>query len=210
MKIILLGAPGAGKGTQAEKISTAYNIPTISTGNLLRAAVAEGNELGLKAKTFMESGSLVPDELVVNLLKERLSKADCENGFILDGFPRNLEQAKTLDEMGVEVDKVLSLEVDDEEIVARLSGRRVCLNCGATYHVDHMPPKKEDVCDKCGEKLIVRDDDKTETVMKRLDTFHIQTEPLKEYYLAIGKLKLVIGQESVEDTTAETMKALQD
>ncbi len=210
MRLILLGAPGAGKGTQAERISKAYNIPTISTGNLLRAAVAAGSELGVKAKAFMENGSLVPDELVVNLLKERLTQADCEGGFILDGFPRNLQQAKTLDEMGVEIDKVLSLEVDDEEIVARLSGRRVCLTCGATYHIEHMPPKKEDICDKCGEKLIVRDDDKTETVMKRLDTFHIQTEPLKEYYLATGKLKIVIGQENVEDTAAETMKALQD
>ena len=210
MKLILLGAPGAGKGTQAEKIGQAYNIPTISTGNLLRAAVSAGSELGKKAKSFMDSGSLVPDELVIELLKDRLSQKDCENGFILDGFPRNIQQAKTLDEMGLAIDKVLSLEVDDEEIVARLSGRRTCPKCGATYHVEYMPPKKDGVCDKCGEKLVIRDDDKTETVMKRLDTFHIQTEPLKEYYLSTGKLRLVIGQENVEDTTAETMKALQD
>lgn len=210
MKLILLGAPGAGKGTQAEKISEAYSIPTISTGNLLRAAVADKTELGLKAKEFMDKGALVPDELVISLLKERLAQADCEKGFILDGFPRNVQQAQTLDELGVEIDKVISLEVDDEEIVARLSGRRVCLKCGATYHVEFKAPVKEGVCDKCGDHLIIRDDDKTETVMKRLDTFHVQTEPLKEHYLATGKLRIVIGQESVDDTTAETMKALQD
>lgn len=210
MKLILLGAPGAGKGTQAEKISEAYSIPTISTGNLLRAAVADKTELGLKAKDFMDKGSLVPDELVISLLKERLAQADCANGFILDGFPRNVQQAQTLDELGVEIDKVISLEVDDEEIVSRLSGRRVCLKCGATYHVEFKAPVKDGVCDKCGEPLIIRDDDKTETVMKRLDTFHVQTEPLKEYYLATEKLRIVIGQEAVDDTTAETMKALQD
>ncbi len=210
MKLILLGAPGAGKGTQAEKISEAYSIPTISTGNLLRAAVADKTELGLKAKEFMDKGALVPDELVVSLLKERLAQADCENGFILDGFPRNVQQAQTLEELGIEIDKVISLEVDDEEIVSRLSGRRVCLKCGATYHVEFKAPEKDGVCDKCGDPLIIRDDDKTETVMKRLDTFHLQTEPLKEYYLATGKLRIVIGQEAVEDTTAETMKALQD
>lgn len=209
MKLVLLGAPGAGKGTQAEKLSEFLNVPTVSTGNLLRAAVAAKTELGLQAKSFMDSGSLVPDDLVISLLKERISNPDCANGYILDGFPRTVKQAETLEEMGVIIDKALSIEVADEEIVKRLTGRRVCLKCGATYHVDYNPPKNEGLCDKCGDALVVRDDDKQETILKRLDTYHIQTEPLKEYYLAEGKLKLVMGQDVVEDTTKEALGALQ-
>lgn len=208
MNLVLLGAPGAGKGTQAEKLSAYLNIPTVSTGNLLRAAVAAKTELGLQAKGYMDSGSLVPDDLVIGLLKQRISENDCEKGFILDGFPRSVKQAEILEEMGVAVDKALSIEVADEEIVKRLTGRRVCLKCGATYHIDYKPPMKDGVCDKCGDPLIIRNDDKQETIFKRLETYHEQTEPLKEFYLNKGKLKLVMGQDSVEDTTKEALNAL--
>ncbi|MBR3870419.1 MAG: adenylate kinase [Clostridia bacterium] len=209
MRLILLGAPGAGKGTQAERISEKYNIPTVSTGNLLRAAVAAGTELGMKAKSYMDSGSLVPDELVVSLLAERIAEDDCKNGFILDGFPRSVRQAEVLEEMGVTVDKVLSLEVTDENIIARLAGRRACLKCGATYHIESKPPVKEGVCDKCGAELIIRDDDKVETIQKRLETFHSQTEPLKDFYGKKGILRLAYDQFTPDANTAEVFKQLQ-
>ena len=209
MKIILLGAPGAGKGTQAGIISEKLGIPVISTGNLLRAAIAEGKELGAKAKEYMDSGKLVPDEIVVSILKERISDFDCKNGFILDGFPRNVKQAEILSEMGIDIDKVISIEVPDEEIARRLSGRRVCLKCGATYHIEYNPPKTEGICDNDGETLIIRDDDKPETFMKRLDVYHEMTEPLKEYYLDKGKLRLVMGQEEIADTAKEVLKAIE-
>lgn len=209
MRLILLGAPGAGKGTQAERISEKYGIPTVSTGNLLRAAVAEGTELGIKAKSYMESGSLVPDELVVSLLAERIAQDDCKNGFILDGFPRSVRQAEVLEEMGVTVDKVLSLEVTDENIISRLAGRRVCLKCGATYHIESKPPVEDGICDKCGDKLVIRDDDKVETIVKRLETFHSQTEPLKEYYGNKGILRLAHDRFTVDANTEEVLKQLQ-
>lgn len=210
MNLILLGAPGAGKGTQAEAISEKLNIPTISTGNLLRAAVAEGSELGLKAKEYMDKGALVPDDLVVDLLKGRISQFDCQNGYILDGFPRTVTQAETLEKMGVVIDKVVSIEVPDEEIIRRLSGRRVCPGCGASYHTVYKPPVEDNRCDKCAAGLIIRDDDRPETILKRLTVFREQTEPLKEYYFGKGKLRIVIGQEAVEDTTKEMFKVLFD
>lgn len=210
MKLILLGAPGAGKGTQAENICKKYNIPAISTGDIIRKALKDGTEVGLKAKSYMEKGALVPDEIVIEMISERLSQDDCKNGFILDGFPRTVPQAEALDKMGVEIDKVISIEVSDENIVERMSGRRVCDKCGASYHLVYKPSVNETDCGKCGGKLIIRDDDKPETVKERLHIYHQQTEPLKDYYGKTGKLRLVIGQEKVEDTTAETMKALED
>ena len=208
MKLILLGAPGAGKGTQAEKICARYRIPAISTGNSLREAVGSGTELGLKAKAYMESGQLVPDDVVIGIIKDRLKEDDCKNGFILDGFPRTIPQAEALDKMGVEIDCALSLEVPDEKIVRRMAGRRVCGKCGASYHLEYKPPAKEDTCDTCGGDLIRRKDDDPQTVLDRLAVFHRQTEPLKDYYAAAGKLKLVEGQENLEDTTALTFAAL--
>lgn len=208
MNLILLGAPGAGKGTQAEVICNHLKIPAISTGNILREAVKNGTELGLKAKSFMDSGALVPDEIVVGLLKERLAQDDCKNGYILDGFPRNVPQAETLDKMGIQIDKVIDIEVADEKIMQRLSGRRVCQDCGSSYHVEYKPSKKEGLCDKCGGETIVRKDDQPETVKDRLAVYHDQTEPLKDYYAKTGKLSVVEGQEEVADTTALTLKAL--
>lgn len=207
MKLILLGAPGAGKGTQSARISEKYNIPAIATGDILRGAVKAGSELGLTAKSYMDAGKLVPDDIVVGLIKDYISTDACKNGFILDGFPRSIPQAEALDAMGVKIDCVLSLEVPDEKIIARMSGRRVC-RCGASYHVDYIPPKVADVCDKCGDKLYIRDDDKAETVANRLKTFHTQTEPLKDYYAAKGILTVVEGQEEVADTTALVFDAL--
>lgn len=207
MKLILLGAPGAGKGTQSARISEKYNIPAIATGDILRGAVKAGSELGLTAKSYMDAGKLVPDDIVVGLIKDYISTDACKNGFILDGFPRSIPQAEALDAMGVKIDCVLSLEVPDEKIIARMSGRRVC-RCGASYHVDYIPPKVADVCDKCGDKLYIRDDDKAETVANRLKTFHTQTEPLKDYYAAKGILTVVEGQEEVADTTALVLEAL--
>ncbi len=209
MNLILLGAPGAGKGTQAEKICEKLSIPAISTGNMLREAMANGTEMGLKAKSFIDAGKLVPDEVVIGIIRERLQAPDCKNGFILDGFPRTIPQAEALDEMGVRIDRVLDIEVPDEKIAARLSGRRVCLKCGATYHVEYKPSKTEGVCDVCGEKLVQRKDDMPETVLDRLKTYHEQTEPLKDYYAAKGILRVVEGQEAVADTTALTMQALE-
>jgi len=207
MKLILLGAPGAGKGTQAANICAKYNIPAISTGDALRAAIKEGTQLGLEAKSYMDAGKLVPDEVVIGLIKEKLASDSCKNGFILDGFPRSIPQAEALDAMGIQMDVVLSLEVADEKIVERMSGRRVC-HCGASYHVAYLPPKTEGICDKCGAELYIRDDDAEATVRKRLDTFHAQTEPLKDYYGAKGILVTVQGREEVEDTSAAVLEAL--
>lgn len=209
MKLILLGAPGAGKGTQAEIISEKYNIPTISTGNIIRAALKNGTEMGLKAKSYIDAGNLVPDEVVIGIIKERLAEDDCKNGFILDGFPRTIPQAEALDKMGFEIDRALSIEVDDAEIIKRMSGRRVCGKCGASYHTEFKKPEKEGVCNVCGGELVIRKDDEPETVMNRLKVYHEQTEPLKDYYKSCGKLITVEGQDKVEDTTALVLKALE-
>ena len=208
MNLILLGAPGAGKGTQAEVICKELGIPTISTGNMLRAAVKAGTEYGLKAKAAMDSGALVSDDIVIGILKDRIKEPDAQNGFILDGFPRTVPQAEALDAMGVQIDKVIEIYVPDEKITERMSGRRVCLDCGATYHVDFKPSKVEGVCDACGHELVIRKDDQPETVISRLKTYHEQTAPLKDYYSAQGKLVTVEGQESVEETSKLTLAAI--
>ena len=210
MNLILLGAPGAGKGTQAEKICAKLSIPAISTGNILREAMTAKTEMGLKAKSYIDAGKLVPDEVVIGIIEDRLKAEDCKNGFILDGFPRTIPQAEALDKMGVRIDRVLEIYVPDEKITARLSGRRVCLKCGATYHTEYKKPKTEGVCDVGGEKLVQRKDDMPETVLDRLKTYHEQTEPLKGYYEKKGILRVVEGQEDVADTTALTFKALED
>ena len=210
MKLILLGAPGAGKGTQAEVICKALNIPAISTGNIIREALAQGTEMGLKAKSFMDAGQLVPDDVVIGIIKERLAKDDCANGFILDGFPRTIPQAEALDAMGVIIDKVIDIEVPDEKIAARMSGRRVCKDCGSSYHLEYKAPKVEGVCDACDGELIQRKDDAPETVHDRLAVYHKQTEPLKDYYSKKGILRIVEGQEEIADTSALTLKALED
>ncbi len=207
MNLILLGAPGAGKGTQSANISEKYNIPAIATGDILRGAMKNGTELGKAAKSYIDAGKLVPDEVVIGIIKEYLKSDACRNGFILDGFPRSIPQAEALDAMGVKIDVVLSIEVPDEKIVERMSGRRVC-SCGASYHVVYKTPKVEGVCDKCGQTLYVRADDAAETVQKRLETFHAQTEPLKEYYAQKGNLVTVQGQEEVADTTRLVFEAL--
>ena len=207
MNLILMGAPGAGKGTQSAKISEKYNIPAIATGDILRAAIKAGTELGKAAKSYIDAGKLVPDSVVIGIIKEYLASDACKNGFILDGFPRSIPQAEALDDMGVKIDVVLSIEVADDKIIERMSGRRVC-SCGASYHVVYNPPKTEDVCDKCGAALYVRADDAAETVKNRLETFHAQTEPLKEYYSKKGNLVTVEGQEEVADTTALVFAAL--
>ncbi|MDP4120987.1 MAG: adenylate kinase [Bacillota bacterium] len=209
MNIILLGAPGAGKGTQAEVICDRLNIPAISTGNIIREALKSGTEMGQKAKSFMDAGALVPDEVVIGIIKERLALSDCENGFILDGFPRTIPQAEALDSMGVKIDKVISIEVSDDKIIKRMSGRRVCEKCGASYHLEYKAPTQEGTCDKCAGTLIQRKDDHPDTVKARLDVFHTETEPLKSYYEKQGKLSLVEGQEKVEDTTALLLKQLE-
>jgi len=203
-----MGAPGAGKGTQAQKISEKWNIPAISTGDILRSAIKEGTALGKSAKTFIDEGKLVPDNIVIGIIKEYLSSENCKKGFILDGFPRSIPQAEALDKMGVRIDAVLSIEVNDDVIVERMSGRRVCPSCGCSYHVKYNPPKKTDVCDKCMTKLIVRADDNPDTVQNRLNTYHAQTEPLKNYYLKKGCLVTVEGQLAVEETTALVISAL--
>ena len=208
MKLILLGAPGAGKGTQAEKISAKYGIPSVSTGEILRAAIKDNTALGMEAKSYMDRGDLVPDAVVIGIIKEYLSSENCKNGFILDGFPRSIPQAEALDAMGVAIDAVLDIEVDDAKIVERMSGRRVCLACGATHHVVFNPPKKEGVCDKCGAELTIRKDDAPETVLSRLETYHNITEPLKEYYSKKGNLVVVEGQEQLDDTTKLVNEAL--
>ena len=210
MKLILLGAPGAGKGTQAEKICEKYNIPAISTGNIIRAALKNGTEMGLKAKSYMEAGQLVPDEVVIGIIKERLKEDDCNNGFILDGLPRTIPQAQALVDMGIEIDKVIDIEVPDEKITARMSGRRVCAKCANSYHMLYKKPAVEGVCDACGGELIQRKDDAPETVQARLVEYHEMTEPLKGFYENLGKLRIVEGQEEVTDTTKLVFAALED
>ncbi len=210
MNLILLGAPGAGKGTQAEVISEKLSIPSISTGNIIREALKNGTPMGLAAKSYMDAGNLVPDDIVIGIIKERLAEKDCENGFILDGFPRTIPQAEALETLGVKIDRVISIEVSDEKIVTRMSGRRVCPKCGASYHVEYKKSTVDGKCDACGEELIQRKDDAPETVVERLRVYHEQTEPLKSFYEKLGKLKTVIGQEDVKDTTALTLAALED
>ena len=208
MKIIFLGAPGAGKGTQAEIISKKLNIPTISTGNILRAAVKNGTPTGLKAKEYMDAGALVPDEVIIGLISERLAEADCANGYILDGVPRTIAQAEALEAAGINFSKVVSLEISDAEIEQRMTGRRACLACGATFHISANPPKTEGVCDLCGSELVQRKDDKPETVKSRLVTYHRETEPLKDFYAARDLLVSVDNQPTIEDTTKAVMNAL--
>ncbi len=209
MKLILLGAPGAGKGTQAEFISQKLDIPTISTGNILRAAVKNQTPIGVKAKEFMDAGQLVPDEVILGIVAERLQEADCQKGYILDGVPRTLVQAESLEAMDIHFDVALSIEIEDATIVDRMSGRRACQGCGATYHVSSAPAKVDGVCDKCEGALYQRDDDKAETVQKRLTVYHTQTAPLKDFYAQRGILKSVDNQPTIEDTTVEVMKALE-
>ena len=208
MKLILLGAPGAGKGTQAEILCDKLGIPTISTGNILRAAVKEGTPMGKKAKSFMDAGALVPDDVIVGIVKERLAEPDCAKGFILDGMPRTIAQGEALEQMGVEIDKVVNLIVEDEAITRRMSGRRVCAKCGASYHIVNIPPKKEGICDVCGGALKQRKDDDPETVKDRLAVYHKETEPLKDFYAERGLLRSVENQPSVEATTKAILNAL--
>ena len=210
MKLILLGAPGAGKGTQAEVITNHLKIPAISTGNIIREALKSGSEVGLKAKSYMDAGKLVPDSVVIEIIKQRLAEEDCKNGFILDGFPRTLNQAEALDKMGIEIDRVIDIEVLDETILTRLSGRRVCSECGSSYHIIYKKSKIGEICDKCSGALIQRRDDQRDTILERLTVYHEQTEPLKDYYEEKGKLFIVEGQEEVADTTRLTLAALED
>lgn len=209
MRLILLGAPGAGKGTQAEVLSQLLSIPTISTGNILRAAVKAGTPVGLQAKAYMEAGQLVPDEVIIAIIKERLAEPDCANGYILDGVPRTIPQAEAMEKMGIVIDCALSIEVEDQVIVDRLGGRRVCKDCGATYHMVSHPPKQEGVCDECGGEVICRADDAPETVKARLVTYHKETEPLKEFYAQRGLLKAVENQPSAAETTVVIRNALE-
>lgn len=209
MNLILLGAPGAGKGTQAAVISERLNIPQISTGNIIRAALKSGTEMGLKAKSFIDAGKLVPDEVVIGIIKDRLTEDDCKAGFILDGFPRTIPQAEALDEMGVQIDKVIEIKVADEIIVNRLSGRRVCEKCGRPYHTESLKPKVDGICDDCTGALIQRKDDHIDTVKARLDIYHSETEPLKGYYEAQGKLTVVDGHGTVDETIDLTMAAVE-
>lgn len=209
MRLILLGAPGAGKGTQAEILSRELGIPTISTGNILRAAIREGTAVGLKAKALIDAGKLVDDDTIMGIVSERLAKDDCANGYILDGVPRTIPQAEAMEKMGIVIDAALSIEIADETIVERMSGRRTCRNCSQTFHVVFNPPKEEGVCDFCGGELTIRKDDAPETVKARLDTFHRETEPLKAFYAARGKLVCVDNQPSIEQTTAAIREALE-
>ena len=209
MKLILLGAPGAGKGTQAEILCDKLGIPTISTGNILRAAVKEGTPMGLKAKAFMDAGALVPDEVIVGIVKERLTQPDCANGFILDDMPRTIAQGEALEQMGVEIDKVINLVVADEEITKRMSGRRVCGSCGASYYIVNKRPAVEGKCDRCGGELTIRKDDEPATVLDRLKAYHEQTEPLVEFYRQRGKLVEAPDQGSIEANTAYVLKLLE-
>ena len=208
MKLILLGPPGAGKGTQAEILNKKLGIPTISTGNILRAAVKNGTPVGLKAKEYMDAGKLVPDEVIIGVISKRLAEADCQNGFILDGVPRTIPQAEALEKAGISFDAVVSIEISDEEIVERMAGRRVCTACGAPYHVKNMPPKVEGVCDACGGKLEARADDKPEVVRDRLQVYHKETAPLKDFYAARNLLKTVDNQPTVAETTTAILNAL--
>ena len=210
MKIIMLGAPGAGKGTQAKRIAEKYGIPHISTGDIFRANIKEGTDLGMKAKEFMDQGLLVPDEVTIGMLLDRIKKEDCVNGYVLDGFPRTIPQAesltKALEEMGQKIDYAVDVDVPDENIVSRMSGRRACITCGATYHVQFAPPKAEGICDKCGAELVLRDDDKPETVQKRLTVYHEQTQPLIDYYRRAGVLVSVDGTQSMDQVFESIVK----
>jgi len=208
MNLILLGAPGAGKGTQAELLYRRLQIPTISTGNMLREAIAMGTDLGKQVKQYMDEGSLVPDDVILSIIAERTAQPDCANGFILDGVPRTLSQAKALDEKGIQIDHVVSLEIDDKVIASRMSGRRVCTNCGASYHIINNPPKTEGVCDHCGGNVITRKDDDPATVQHRLDVYHASTEVLKSYYAAQGKLRLVYGDQPIEGTQRDILREI--
>ena len=208
MKIILLGAPGAGKGTQAEIISNKLQIPTISTGNMLREAMKNGTELGLKVKNFMDNGQLVPDDVVIGIVEERVAREDCKKGFIVDGMPRTIPQAIALEDRGIHFDAVVSIEISDDVIAGRMTGRRVCGSCGASYHIEANPPKAENICDVCGKELVIRKDDAPETVRNRLKVFHAETEPLKAFYEKLGTLKLVEGNQPIEHATAEILAAL--
>ena len=208
MNLILLGAPGAGKGTQAELLTKALSIPAISTGNMLREAMANGTDLGKKAKQYMDEGSLVPDELILSIVADRVAQPDCHNGFILDGVPRTLAQAEALEAKGVRIDHVVSIEVDDSEIEGRMTGRRVCAKCGASYHVIANPSKTEGICDRCGSELIIRKDDKPETVRHRLEVYHELTEVLKDFYSKLGRLRLVNGSQSIEGAYEDILKAI--
>ena len=203
MKIVMLGAPGAGKGTQAKMIAERYGIPHVSTGDIFRANIKNGTELGREAKAYMDKGELVPDELTVRILLDRVAQDDCKNGYVLDGFPRTIPQAETLkkelDRLGESIDFAIDVDVPDENIVKRMGGRRACVNCGATYHIEHVPPKKEGICDVCGSELILRDDDKPETVQNRLNVYHSQTQPLIDFYTAEGVLKTVDGTQDMKD-----------
>ena len=209
MRLILLGAPGAGKGTQAEILSKLLDIPTISTGNILRAAMKAGTEVGLKAKSYVESGKLVPDDVIIGIIQERLAEPDCAKGYILDGVPRTIPQAQTMEDMGIDIDCALSIEVEDDVIVRRMSGRRTCRDCSSTFHVENNPPKVDGKCDFCGGELTIRADDAPETVKNRLLTYHRDTEPLKAFYAERGKLRTVDNQPSIETTTAAIRKALE-
>ena len=208
MRLILLGAPGAGKGTQAEILSKELNIPTISTGNILRAAMKNGTPVGLKAKSYVEAGKLVPDDVIIGIIEERLAQPDCSSGYILDGVPRTIPQAQAMEEKGVAIDWAVSIEVEDETIVQRMSGRRTCKNCSQTFHIVNNPPKQEGVCDFCGGELSIRKDDAPETVRTRLEVYHRETEPLKDFYAERGKLKTVENQPGIEATTAAIKAAL--
>ena len=208
MNLILLGAPGAGKGTQAEILCESLNIPTISTGNMIREALKSGTEMGLKAKAYIEAGQLVPDEVVIGIVDERLRQDDCKNGFILDGFPRTIPQAEALDRMGVTIDRVVDINVPDEVIARRVSGRRVCLDCGNTYHIETKKPRVDGVCDRCGSTLVQRKDDQPETVQERLSVYHAQTEPLRDYYAAAGKLLVMDGQMGIQEIAEKTLEQL--
>ena len=208
MNLILLGAPGAGKGTQAELLVKKLSIPAISTGNMLREAIANGTELGKKAKQFMDEGALVPDELILGIIGDRVAQSDCAKGFILDGVPRTLAQAEALEAKGIRIDHVVSIEVDDSEIEGRMTGRRVCGKCGASYHVVANPPKVDGVCDSCGSELVIRKDDKPETVRKRLEVYHATTEVLKDFYGKLGRLCVVNGDQSIEGANEDILKAI--
>ena len=210
MKMIFLGAPGAGKGTQAEIVSEKYAIPAISTGAIIREAIKNQTEMGKAAKEYTENGVLVPDDVVIGIIKERLALDDCKNGFILDGFPRTVPQAQALEDMGVSIDFVIDIEVPDEKIIERMSGRRVCAKCGASYHTVYNPSKNGENCDKCGEKLTIRKDDAPEVVESRLKTYHELTEPLKDFYSERGKLGIVEGQDELADTTALTLALIEN
>ena len=209
MNLILLGAPGAGKGTQADLLVKKLSIPAISTGNMLREAIANGTALGKKAKEYMDEGNLVPDDLILGIVAERVSRPDCARGFILDGVPRTLAQAEALEDRGVKIDHVISIEVDDSEIERRMTGRRVCAKCGASYHVSANPPKTEGVCDACGGELTIRKDDAPETVRKRLQVYHSTTEVLKDFYGKLGRLCIVNGSQSIEDANRDILKVIE-